>query len=227
MEKFDYIIIGAGSAGCVLANRITSNPRNKVLLLEAGGKDTNPWIHIPGGYFKTMHNPDTDWCFNDTHGWYYVDEECEMRFEESYEEFDDGEETYWYDAYDDECYAYEEEVIDSESNTETIYTTYAFGKGKGKKGVRMWKPRRRFGRRKGFRLRSGKGFGRRKYFRRRGRFVFKPKWKRFSSRSKGKGKDKGKAHDKANVELLLPLFIKQRIPRLPSAAAPPLPPQER
>ena len=64
MDKFDYIIIGAGSAGCVLANRLTANPDTKVLLLEAGGKDTNPWIHIPGGYFKTMHNPDTDWCFN-------------------------------------------------------------------------------------------------------------------------------------------------------------------
>jgi len=63
MENFDYIIIGAGSAGCVLANRLTKNPKIKVLLLEAGGKDTNPWIHIPGGYFKTMHNPNTDWCF--------------------------------------------------------------------------------------------------------------------------------------------------------------------
>jgi len=63
MENFDYIIIGAGSAGCVLANRLSSNPNNKILLLEAGGKDTNPWIHIPGGYFKTMHNPNTDWCF--------------------------------------------------------------------------------------------------------------------------------------------------------------------
>ena len=63
MENFDYIIIGAGSAGCVLANRLTANPKTKVLLLEAGGKDTNPWIHIPGGYFKTMHNPNTDWCF--------------------------------------------------------------------------------------------------------------------------------------------------------------------
>ena len=64
MDKFDFIIIGAGSAGCVLANRLTANPDTKVLLLEAGGKDSNPWIHIPGGYFKTMHNPDTDWCFN-------------------------------------------------------------------------------------------------------------------------------------------------------------------
>ena len=63
METFDYIIIGAGSAGCVLANRLTATPDNKVLLLEAGGKDSNPWIHIPGGYFKTMHNPNTDWCF--------------------------------------------------------------------------------------------------------------------------------------------------------------------
>ena len=63
MENFDYIIVGAGSAGCVLANRLTKNPRINVLLLEAGGKDSNPWIHIPGGYFKTMHNPETDWCF--------------------------------------------------------------------------------------------------------------------------------------------------------------------
>ena len=62
-EHFDYIIVGAGSAGCVLANRLTENPDNKVLLLEAGGRDWNPWIHIPVGYFKTMHNPKTDWCF--------------------------------------------------------------------------------------------------------------------------------------------------------------------
>ena len=64
MENFDYIIIGAGSAGCVLANRLTANEKNKVLLLEAGGKDNYPWIHIPVGYYKTMHNPKVDWCFH-------------------------------------------------------------------------------------------------------------------------------------------------------------------
>ncbi|MDA9744668.1 GMC family oxidoreductase N-terminal domain-containing protein [Candidatus Pelagibacter sp.] len=63
MENFDYIIVGAGSAGCVLANRLSENPKNKVLLLEAGGKDNYPWIHIPVGYYKTMHNPKVDWCF--------------------------------------------------------------------------------------------------------------------------------------------------------------------
>ena len=63
IENFDYIIIGAGSSGCVLANRLTKNPNISVLLLEAGGKDNYPWIHIPVGYYKTMHNPKTDWCF--------------------------------------------------------------------------------------------------------------------------------------------------------------------
>ena len=63
MEKFNYIILGAGSAGCVLANRLSENSKNKVVLIEAGGKDNYPWIHIPVGYFKTMHNPNTDWCY--------------------------------------------------------------------------------------------------------------------------------------------------------------------
>ena len=64
MSDFDYIIVGAGSAGCVLANRLSKNFNNKVLLIEAGGKDSYPWIHIPVGYYKTMHNPKVDWCFH-------------------------------------------------------------------------------------------------------------------------------------------------------------------
>jgi choline dehydrogenase len=60
---FDYIVVGAGSAGCVLANRLSADPSCRVLLLEAGSRDSNPWIHIPVGYFKTMHNPKTDWCY--------------------------------------------------------------------------------------------------------------------------------------------------------------------
>ena len=59
----DYVVIGAGSAGCVLANRLSADPSVRVILLEAGGPDINPWIHIPVGYFKTMHNPSVDWCY--------------------------------------------------------------------------------------------------------------------------------------------------------------------
>ncbi len=62
-ERFDYIIVGAGSAGCVLANRLSADPSKRVLLLEAGGKDWYPWIHVPVGYFKTLHNPLTDWSY--------------------------------------------------------------------------------------------------------------------------------------------------------------------
>lgn len=62
-DEVDYIVVGAGSAGCVLANRLSADPRNRVLLLEAGGSDRNWWVHIPVGYFKTMHNPRFDWCY--------------------------------------------------------------------------------------------------------------------------------------------------------------------
>ncbi len=62
-QSYDYVVVGAGSAGCVLANRLSADPNNRVLLLEAGGRDINPWIHIPVGYFKTMHHPATDWCY--------------------------------------------------------------------------------------------------------------------------------------------------------------------
>lgn len=59
----DYVIVGAGSAGCVVANRLSKDPKVRVTLLEAGPPDRNPWIHIPVGYFKTMHNPTVDWCY--------------------------------------------------------------------------------------------------------------------------------------------------------------------
>jgi len=61
--EFDFIIVGAGSAGCVLANRLTADGRYTVAVVEAGGRDLSPWIHIPVGYFKTMGNPNTDWCY--------------------------------------------------------------------------------------------------------------------------------------------------------------------
>ncbi len=62
-EAFDYVIIGAGSAGCVLANRLSADPGVRVALLEAGGRDLNPWLHVPAGYFSTMFNPKLTWQF--------------------------------------------------------------------------------------------------------------------------------------------------------------------
>lgn len=64
MQTFDYIIVGAGTAGCVLANRLSADPSKTVLLLEAGKKDNYFWIDIPVGYLYTIGNPRTDWCFN-------------------------------------------------------------------------------------------------------------------------------------------------------------------
>jgi choline dehydrogenase len=61
--EYDYIIVGAGSAGCVLANRLTADPNNRVLLLEAGGKDDWIWFHIPVGYLFAIGNPRSDWMF--------------------------------------------------------------------------------------------------------------------------------------------------------------------
>ena len=61
--SFDTIIVGAGSAGCLLANRLSANPQHKVLLIEAGGQDDWIWIKIPVGYLFTIANPRTDWCF--------------------------------------------------------------------------------------------------------------------------------------------------------------------
>ena len=61
--EFDYVIVGAGTAGCVLANRLSADPEKQVLLVEAGGNDDYFWINIPVGYLYTIGNPRTDWCF--------------------------------------------------------------------------------------------------------------------------------------------------------------------
>jgi choline dehydrogenase len=61
--KFDYVIIGAGSAGCAVASRLSESGKYSVAIVEAGPKDTNPWIHVPVGYFKTMGNAKSDWMY--------------------------------------------------------------------------------------------------------------------------------------------------------------------
>jgi len=63
MDTYDYIIVGAGSAGCILANRLSENEGKSVLLLEAGGVDRNIFIHIPAGFFKTISNPSVNWLY--------------------------------------------------------------------------------------------------------------------------------------------------------------------
>ncbi|HEY1228489.1 MAG TPA: GMC family oxidoreductase, partial [Ramlibacter sp.] len=61
---FDYVIIGAGTAGCLLANRLSADPSKRVLMIEAGSKDDYHWIHIPVGYLYCIGNPRTDWLFH-------------------------------------------------------------------------------------------------------------------------------------------------------------------
>src|SRR3954462_11105445 len=59
----DFIVIGAGSAGCAVAARLSEDPRTRVVLLEAGGEDKNRWIHIPLGFGKTFADPSINWCY--------------------------------------------------------------------------------------------------------------------------------------------------------------------
>ena len=60
---FDYVVVGGGTAGCVVANRLSADPDVTVLLLEAGARDDWIWIHIPIGYLYCINNPRTDWCY--------------------------------------------------------------------------------------------------------------------------------------------------------------------
>src|SRR3984957_16316378 len=62
-ETYDFIVVGAGSAGCVLANRLSRDPENRVLIVEAGGRDNWIWFHIPAGYLYEIGNPRADWVF--------------------------------------------------------------------------------------------------------------------------------------------------------------------
>ena len=63
LESYDFIIVGAGSAGCILADRLSACGRHKVLLLEAGGHDRRFWIKVPLGYGKTYDDPSVNWCY--------------------------------------------------------------------------------------------------------------------------------------------------------------------
>ena len=68
VDSFDYIVVGAGSAGCVLANRLTASGRHRALLLEAGGEDRNIWLHIPLGYGSHFTNPARQLALRDRTG---------------------------------------------------------------------------------------------------------------------------------------------------------------
>jgi choline dehydrogenase len=61
---YDYVIVGAGSAGCILANRLSANPRNSVLVIEAGGSERHPYVAMPAGFIKTIDDPRFNWCFH-------------------------------------------------------------------------------------------------------------------------------------------------------------------
>ena len=63
METFDYIIVGTGSAGCVLADKLSANGQHTILILEAGGRDWDPMIHIPAGFYKVHNSPELNWNY--------------------------------------------------------------------------------------------------------------------------------------------------------------------
>ena len=64
MDTFDYVIVGAGSAGCVLANRLSEDPGTSVCVLEAGPGDWHPYIHLPAGFIKTFYNKSINWAYD-------------------------------------------------------------------------------------------------------------------------------------------------------------------
>ena len=68
MDVFDYVIVGAGSAGCVLADRLSQAPDTSVCVLEAGPADRHPYIHLPAGFIKTFYNSSLNWCYSQEPG---------------------------------------------------------------------------------------------------------------------------------------------------------------